>query len=221
MFTFKFPKVLMPFECPNLIRLGKQNDGGYLVNPVDVLETKHILSFGIGSDWSFENDFLKLNNCSLDAFDKNVEDTKETRSFFNNDKNLIRKNIDEHTPLYSIVNKQNIFLKCDIDGAEYKILDDIIKFSDRFTGIVIEFHDINQSNNFNSLTNFVSKLNQKLIHIHVNNYFYYKTGTENIPDVLELSFSSASNLFLNNELKLPNKLDMPNNPFDQDFNITF
>ena len=56
----KLPKIFRPFECLQLIRLGKDNDGGYIVNKHDVDKTDLLISFGIGNDWSFEKVFLKI-----------------------------------------------------------------------------------------------------------------------------------------------------------------
>ena len=56
------PNFLNPYKCKNLIRLGKNNDGGYIVNPIDVNNTKNLISLGISFDYSFEEDFLKINN---------------------------------------------------------------------------------------------------------------------------------------------------------------
>ena len=56
------PNFLNPYAVKNLIRLGKNNDGGYIVNPIDVENTKNLISLGISFDYSFEEDFLKMNN---------------------------------------------------------------------------------------------------------------------------------------------------------------
>jgi hypothetical protein len=56
------PKFLNPNKVKNLIRLGKNNDGGYIVNAIDVINTKNLISLGISFDYSFEEDFLKMNN---------------------------------------------------------------------------------------------------------------------------------------------------------------
>jgi len=56
------PNFLNPYKVKNLIRLGKNNDGGYIVNAIDVNNTKNLISLGISFDYSFEEDFLKMNN---------------------------------------------------------------------------------------------------------------------------------------------------------------
>ena len=56
------PNFLNPYKVNNLIRLGKNNDGGYIVNAIDVNNTKNLISLGISFDYSFEEDFFKMNN---------------------------------------------------------------------------------------------------------------------------------------------------------------
>ena len=215
----KLPKIFQPYYCDDLIRLGKNNDGGYLINKQDVLMTKKIISFGIGKDCSFEQDFTNINDCELYAFDINkLEDN--IKPFFNKKRKFKKQNIN-NLDLNKILNSDKIFLKCDIEGSEYELLDKLIEHNKKFIGLVIEFHEITNNENFNKLTNFISKIDQKLIHTHINNYFYYKTQTQNIPDILELTFTNSINIKYKKELKLPNVLDMPNNSNDEEFEIYF
>ena len=55
-----FQKILIPQKEYDLIRIGKDNDGGYLVDKESFLKTEEIVSFGINDDWSFEEESLKL-----------------------------------------------------------------------------------------------------------------------------------------------------------------
>lgn len=217
------PKIFMPFYCENIVRLGKNNDGGYLVNGSDVMKSNNLLSFGIGEDVSFEQDFIEQNKwCNVLAYDETIQN--EHSEFFTDRKKLFHKNI---TPsnIDDILeeNGDAIFLKCDIDGGEYDILHDLIKHSHRFTGIAIEFHNMSNYQNFNEITNFIAKIELRLIHVHINNYAYIirQDGTYT-PDVVELTFSSSKD---NTELKrnapLPHPLDMTNNPNDDEFRISF
>lgn len=228
------PKIFQPYSCVDLVRLGKIFDGGYLVNKKDVIKSNILVSFGIGQDFSFEQNFCSLANCPVHAYDNSefVYNNKEYKNFFINENIHFPINVDNHNSVDTIdvetifsQFESNVFLKCDIEGLEYKILDNIIKYSNIFSGIVIEFHEINKEQNYNDLINFISKINQKLVHIHVNNYMYYKIGEEEnqrcIPDVLELIFSSSKNLVYDRHVKLPHLFDMPNNPFDKDFIINF
>jgi hypothetical protein len=100
-------------------------------------------------------------------------------------------------------------------------LNDIIIHSKLFTGIAIEFHNINGKDHFNELLNFIAKVELKLVHVHVNNWFYYKTEQGCIPDVIELTFTSSDNVTLDDDIKFPHKLDMSNRPAGEDFQIVF
>jgi len=59
----------MPFHCDDLVRVGKDNDGGYLVNEKDILKTDKLISFGIGEDISFEEQFCHIKNIPVVAYD--------------------------------------------------------------------------------------------------------------------------------------------------------
>lgn len=217
------PKVLMPYYCSNLVRIGKDNDGGYLINERDINKSSHLLSFGIGEDISFEKDFTNRNgSCNLTAYDPTVQN--EHDYFFLDTKRLIKENVGSYNIKEIIGDKKDVFLKCDIDGSEYEILHDLACLSDRFTGVAIEFHEVSKYTNFNEITSFVAKFDLRLVHIHINNYAYMVVSNTNefVPDVIELTFSSSrENAMLKRNIDLPHLFDMPNNPNDSDFMIRF
>jgi len=47
-----------PTFLDDLVRLGPDRDGGYVVNERSVLQSQYLMSFGVNDDWSFELDFL-------------------------------------------------------------------------------------------------------------------------------------------------------------------
>ena len=55
------PVYFKPVKFNDLQRIGKPNDGGYIVRKKDILDTEHLISFGTSFDWSFEKEFLKTN----------------------------------------------------------------------------------------------------------------------------------------------------------------
>jgi hypothetical protein len=67
------PKELKPKHCYNLIRLGKNNDGGYLVEKNSLLNSESLISFGINLDWSFEKDFFKLKDRPIHCYDHTIK----------------------------------------------------------------------------------------------------------------------------------------------------
>jgi hypothetical protein len=58
----------------DLVRLGRNGDGGYVVKDSLVKDTDVLLSFGINDDWSFEKDFIRLSNmhCTCYAYDYSI-----------------------------------------------------------------------------------------------------------------------------------------------------
>jgi len=64
-------------------------------------------------------------------------------------------------------NYEDVFLKVDIEGDEYKILNDIKKNSKKILFLIIEFHNLQK--NLGKIKKFLKKLDLKIIHIHANN----------------------------------------------------
>ena len=82
---------------------------------------------------------------------------------------------------------RNVVLKIDIEGDEYKILNDVKKNSKKIIFLIIEFHDVNK--NLNKIKNFLKNLDLKVIHIHANNYG--GIDKKNNPKVIELSLINS------------------------------
>ena len=62
-----------------------------------------------------------------------------------------------------------VFVKIDIEGSEYRILDDVIRHSANIVSIAIEFHEVDiLSERFNSLVEKI-KRDFYIVHIHGNN----------------------------------------------------
>lgn len=135
-------------------------------------------------------------------------------------KNLFKSNINISLNETLKEIDKDIFLKIDIEGSEYRILDEIIKNSKKINGLVIEFHDFDL--HYDLIKKFINDFDQNLIHIHVNNYG--SINKEGLPSVVELSFASKffvkDNDFNNKSYPVVN-LDMPNNKDEIDCNITF
>lgn len=80
-----------------------------------------------------------------------------------------------------------IFVKLDIEGSEYNLIESIISNSQLISGIVIEFHDIGE--NYQLFVDALSKLNTnfQVAHVHVNNFG--NLSIEGLPNVLEITFT--------------------------------
>ena len=243
------PLKLKPKYNYNLKRLGRDNDGGYLVTLKSVNIAKTLISFGILDDCSFENDFIKINSIHAHCFDHTVGKNYWKKRFFNDIgsslynlnlkylKNSLKR-YQEFKNFFSLRNthltietikkgsifkilKQKkiidpIFLKIDIEGSEYRLLEDLIKIQNNICALIIEFHDVDL--NINRLLEFVENFNLELTHIHPNNYGLIENN--NIPTVLELTFEKNPDK-IDNKLVLPNFLDHPNDPSSKDIKLIF
>ena len=121
------------------------------------------------------------------------------------------------------INKKNkIFLKIDIEGSEYEILDQIVSIKDKIQGLIIEFHNV--SENLHTIENFLKKIKDylNLVHIHANNYSAKEANQ--FPEALELSISSINlkNLDLDDFREYPIRgLDFPNSKRSLDIKFDF
>lgn len=168
-----------------------------------------------------------MNKLNSYAFDGTIDDYpyKYTDKIIFIKKNIDNFNDKRHTNLDNIIQTYNdIFLKMDIEGGEYKwLIDaDVTKFKQ----MVIEFHGINDDGWGASLETKVKcleklALTHYVIHAHGNNY----AGSENnIPDVLELTYINKkyfiSKPHLNTQA-LPSAFDGRNHKNLQDIDLNF
>lgn len=56
----------------DLVRIGRSNDGGYLISYADIQETDVLLSLGINDDWSFEKAFHEQRPVKILAYDASI-----------------------------------------------------------------------------------------------------------------------------------------------------
>ena len=70
------PDFLKFKTAKELIRVGKDNDGGYLISREDIMHSDILISLGISSDWSYEEDFLKYKSLPILAFDGTISGKK-------------------------------------------------------------------------------------------------------------------------------------------------
>jgi FkbM family methyltransferase len=125
--------------------------------------------------------------------------------------------------VFSRVSARPVFLKVDIEGSEYRVLDDILEHSADIDAIAIEFHDVDiLPDMFNEC---IEKIRQKfhVAHIHGNNYA--GLAPFNFPSAPELTFLNKR-LFTAapaaSALSYPlRELDSPNDPRFPDYELTF
>ena len=129
----------------------------------------------------------------------------------------LNSNSPTHCTLNSIlenIKNDKIFLKIDVEGSEYRLLDEIILNQNRITGLVIELHDCDI--HLQKIEKFIRKFNLNLIHIHANNFSPVRLD-DGLPLVMELTFSKYH--ILSDSTYLPHKLDMPCNSKEKEINL--
>ena len=113
--------------------------------------------------------------------------------FKNGNKHLIKKVVNYERKKNEISiknilkNQSNLILKIDIEGDEYKVLEQVNKEFFKINLLIIEFHNIHK--NLNKIKNFIKKTEFKIIHIHGNNYA--GTNKNNDPKVVEMTFINS------------------------------
>ncbi len=130
---------------------------------------------------------------------------------------ILRSNFTQHA-------YHDVFLKMDIEGAEYETVPDIVLCQNRIRCIAAEFHDIDKkTSDFNECMKSLLQ-HFSVVHIHGNN----GAGYDHINDfssVLEITFINKS--LLNEEFSFSTSeypregLDFPNNPGVLDFGLHF
>lgn len=81
--------------------------------------------------------------------------------------------------------EKDVFLKIDIEGAEYRILDQIVENRDKLSGLVMEFHDIDIHEE--KIGSFLDAMKEDfvLVHFHPNNSWVF--GAEEFCPAVEIS----------------------------------
>jgi len=214
------PDVIKELICyePELpkTRIGRNYDGGYVI--VDNLKYDLLIGCGISNDDSFEHDFLSKNkNIECYAFDGTVNDLPN----FHPKIHFIKKNIGpfenkKNTNLHKFISEhKNIFLKMDIEGAEYDWIDNLPEhLLKNMKQMVIEFHATNKWGIWDDYkVKCLNKINKThyLVHAHGNNNKTFdKINNINIPQVIECTYLRKDRVLKKNKQRYPTKYDMPN-----------
>ena len=207
-----------PRECPGLVRVGRDGDGGYVLPAAAFDEVDAVLSFGVSDDWSFEEScLLRRPGRPVHAYDPTVG----LWTFFR--RSLKRRFGSERRPgvFFSYLrffsgNRRHfsewvggrpgqtgvlraaerlgpsarLLVKMDIEGAEYGVLGELAALAPRLACLVIEFHDVPA--HADEIAELVRRLapTHPVVHLHGNNFA--PLGPDGVtPTVIELTFARA------------------------------
>ena len=168
------PGFLRPAGAADLVRLGRDYDGGYLVDRRDVDRADSLIGLGISRDWSFEKDFFKAKPVDVFAYDASLKARdlldealkplprlhrpraflrtlrlyRDYRKFFQGNRRHIQSFVGfddppEFIPLSAVFSRlgecglSSPFLKIDIEGFEYRIIDALLEHAGACTGLVM------------------------------------------------------------------------------------
>lgn len=109
-----------------------------------------------------------------------------------------------------------VFLKIDIEGCEYRLLNEIIKYQDLLSGIVIEFH--NTDLHISRIENFIKNTKLTLVHFHANNADYLDIN--NNPITFEMTFANSP-VSIEGKVSIPHYLDKKTTEKNLDHEVLF
>lgn len=223
LFLSKFRKNYV--SC-DLIRVGADNDGGYLI-PNILNEISYCYSPGVDNIASFEKELSEKYNIKSFMADASVKGPPfQNKNFEFIPKFLGIKDNELTMTLSSWIrntisdDQDNKILQMDIEGAEYDILlYEGPETFDKFKIMVIEFHDVHKIFHrefFRTFSIIFEKIlnNFSIVHVHPNNCCgQLNLKNISVPAVMEITF--MRNDLINNyknskKVSLPHQLDRKN-----------
>ncbi len=114
-----------------------------------------------------------------------------------------------------------VFVKMDIEGMEYRVLEHVLAHANRIGGLVIEFHDTGPLRSVFVQTMEEIRRRFEIVHVHANNFA--PTYRDGMPESLEITVANkdfVQGTRCRKELPLLD-LDRPNAPARPDYRLTF
>lgn len=181
---------MCPVAVPDLVRLGQLMDGGYMVTQTAMDRSQALLSFGLGEDFSFDQDWrrhkpadpIHMYDASVTRDDLKVRYNASVRGhldlklmydqFFQGNAIHYKEYItpDNFVQALDRTGVDQVFIKMDIEGGEYGLIDAIAKHKDRITGIAMEWHGCGaNSERWQSAVEQWQE-HYAIVHVHGNNH---------------------------------------------------
>lgn len=85
------PSAWKPRHRGDLVRLGSDFDGGYVVTENIIRHTDFLVGLGVGTDWTFEGDFHKRKGCPVHCYDHSIGVGQYTVDTVRNVKKFLRR----------------------------------------------------------------------------------------------------------------------------------
>jgi hypothetical protein len=271
---------IRPLLLDDMVRLGRDNDGGYVVSARSLRDCNVLIGLGINTDWSFEEAVLarhpgmaligvdgtvsprrllnlaawqKLKAVALGTQGRLGEATDAWRSsqwylqtrrafrdFFErprrvflekmildadciSDSGICWADVVRCARSFEPEDSSRWFVKMDIEGAEYRVLPELLESAEHIDGMAVEFHDCDlMARHVDSL---LERLSEHLVvvHVHGNNNAPLIRGST-CPRLLEVSFVNRRLLDANemtrpNDRRYPTELDQPNRADKADYEL--
>ena len=205
-----------------LIRVGTFGDGGYLI-PKRLHNVAVCYSAGVSDNSDFEFEFTNRYNCQVHMLDASVDGPALNNRKFEFRKLWLGKStldnvvgVNDWLATSRKVQKNQIFLKIDIEGCEYEVIKAISDESwEKIGCIVCEFHafELILSNCADYRSDIFTKLLEMydVVHLHPNNSKSPFTAySYTIPSDVELTFVKKYTISsVSNKAQLPSSLDVP------------
>ena len=205
------------------VRVGKEFDGGYVV-PSDWAKIRHLHSFGVGSDNSFEICFAQA-GAEVHCYDHSVPSLPQPHSNIH----LFQKKVvgvpgdspDEiaWNDIVREVPEEPSALKMDIEGFEFQCLAVASQSQlQRYAFINLEIHEVAESlatSRQDRIANLLEILTEGFhcFHVHANNEGGGRLlGGAFVPNLLEVSLANKKYYPLGKQANYDVSLDQPNNP---------
>ena len=216
-----------------LKRLGRDGDGGYAVAVKSLEQSDVLLGYGVAGDISFEEQYSLLYHNPSYGFDCTIDGIDSTNKAFTFIPECIVRDIkvnhfgDKKISTFSSqlqklkLQNKKLFVKMDIEGGEYDVIEDILRDSSNITGLVFELHIQNKEGIIDAI-NLLSQINKDfvLLHIHASNNashnLFFKTANvkgDISLGLMELSYINknlVSDYHISKDLKFPKEFDFPN-----------
>lgn len=196
LFAFLTPTPILGLP---LVRLGSPNDGGYVVPDWPAFYTAGLLSYGVGGNPDFENDFYRRYQTTAVAFDPTVDRPAHMDASVRfiphglaaADAGVYGR-VDTHR---RYLGPGGVLLKMDTEGAEWPGLDAVDDLDAVDVDVlVVEFHDLLRASDLKR--NVLRKLARwgHVVHVHGNNFnpFCGKPHPSPVMEVTYLSKQAAA-----------------------------